>query len=80
MIRSKGISQMFAVLGSNEPHVLDEEILAIVLFFMSGVRLVVLVNEIVEGFMDVIVMVVDELFHGVHGVGVVNSRSGPSVT
>ena len=80
MIRSKSVSQMFAILGRNKPHVLDEEILAIVLFFMSGVRLVVLVNKVVEGFMDVIVMVVDELPHGVHGVSVVDSRSGPSVT
>ena len=80
MIGSKSVSQMFAILGRNKPHVLDEEILAIVLFFMSGVRLVVLVNKVVEGFMDVIVMVVDELPHGVHGVSVVDSRSGPSVT
>ena len=71
---------MFAILGRDEPHVLDEEILAIVHFFVSGVRLVVFVNKIVEGFMDVIVMVVDELSHGVHGVGVVDSRSWPSVT
>ena len=80
MIGSKSVSQMFAILGRDKPHVLDEEILAIVLFFMSGVRLVVLVNKFVEGFMDVIVMVVDELSHGVHGVSVVDSRSGPSVT
>ena len=80
MIGSKSVSQMFAILGRNKPHVLDEEILAIVLFFVSGVRLVVLVDKVVEGFMDVIVMVVDELPHGVHGVSVVDSRSGPSVT
>ena len=71
---------MFAILGHDEPHVLDEQILAIILFFMSGVRLVVLVNEIVKGFMNVIVMVVDELPHGVHCVSVIDSRSGPSVT
>ena len=71
---------MFAILGRDKPHVLDEEILAIVLFFVSGVKLVVLVNKVVEGFVDVIVMVVDKLSHWVHGVGVVDSRSGPSVT
>ena len=66
------------VLGVDESHVLTEESQPPLVFLGLKVPLVLLF-ELLKAVVDVSVVVVNELLHGVHGVGVVHTRPRPAM-
>ena len=69
-----------SVLGVDEPHVLTICIQSLLMFSHVIIPLLMLVFELIECITDMLVVVVDELSHGVHGVGVINAGAWPPVT
>ena len=79
VVAGQSVAQCLAVLAVDESHVLSEmfQSTAVLLAFVISSMLVF---ELLECIMHMPVVIVDELPHGVHGVGVVQPRPGPAVT
>ena len=80
MIASKTVAETLSVLGADKPHILTIQFQSLDVFSISVIDSSMVNFELLEGVMNMLVMVVDEFLHGIHGVDVINSRAWPSMT
>ena len=78
VVAGEAVGEARPVLGVDKSHVLTEESQPPLVFLGLKVPLVLLF-ELLKAVVDVSVVVVNELLHGVHGVGVVHTRPRPAV-